>query len=84
MPAHSIKISGCFEMQLHVNRACFHAGLKSQTGMDSLRLSCERTLRGILNFLTYVQLTVMLHNRIHGFLRTELLVWSSFQSKFFI
>ena len=76
MPAHSIKISGRFEMQLHVNRACFHAGLKSQTGMGSRRLSRERTLRDILNFLTYVQLTVML--------RTELLVRSSFQSKFFI
>ena len=84
MPAYSIKISGCFEMQLHVNRACFHAGLKSQTGMGSRRLSRERTLRDILNFLTYVQLTVMLHYRIRGFLRTELLVRSSFQSKFFI
>ena len=84
MPAHSIKISGRFEMQLHVNRACFHAGLKSQTGMGSRRLSRERTLRDILNFLTYVQLTVMLHYRIRGFLRTELLVRSSFQSKFFI
>ena len=29
----------------HVNRTCFHAGLKSQTGMSSFRLSCERTLR---------------------------------------
>ena len=31
-------------MKLHGNRACFHAGLKSQTGMSSFRLSCERTL----------------------------------------
>ena len=31
-------------MKLHVNRTCFHAGLKSQTGVSSFRLSCERTL----------------------------------------
>ena len=31
-------------MKLHVNRTCFHAGLKSQTGMSLFRLSCERTL----------------------------------------
>ena len=30
--------------ELHVNRTCFHAGLKSQTGMSSFRLSCERSL----------------------------------------
>ena len=28
----SIKISGRFEMKLHVNRTCFHASLQSQTG----------------------------------------------------
>ena len=33
------------EMKLHVNRTCFHAGLKSQTGMSSFRLSWERTLK---------------------------------------
>ena len=32
------------EMKLHVNRTCFHAGLKSQTGMSLFRLSCERNL----------------------------------------
>ena len=32
-------------MKLHVNRTCFQAGLKSQTGMSSFCLSCERTLR---------------------------------------
>ena len=32
-------------MKLHVNRTCFHAGLKSQTGMSLFRLSCERALR---------------------------------------
>ena len=32
------------EMKLHVNRTCFHAGLKSQTGTSSFRFSCERTL----------------------------------------
>ena len=31
-------------MKYHVNRTCFHAGLKSHTGMSSFRLSCERTL----------------------------------------
>ena len=32
------------EMKFHVNRTCFHAGLKSQTGMSSFRLSYKRTL----------------------------------------
>ena len=35
------------EMKFHVNRTCFHNGLKSQTGMSSFRLSCERTLNYI-------------------------------------
>ena len=34
-------------------------------------------------FFSYVQLTVMLHYRIHGFLHTELLVRNSFQSEAF-
>ena len=34
-------------------------------------------------FLTYVQLTVMLHYRIQGFLHTKLLVWNSFKSEAF-
>ena len=34
-------------------------------------------------FLTYVQLTVMLHHRIHGFLQTELLVRNSLQREAF-
>ena len=33
-----------FEMKLHVNRICFHTGLKSQTGMTSFRFSSERNL----------------------------------------
>ena len=45
----SIKISGRFEMQPKWNfmwtELIFHAGLEFQTGMSSLRLSCERTLR---------------------------------------
>ena len=32
-------------MKLHVNRTCFHAGLKSQIGTSSFCLSCERTLK---------------------------------------
>ena len=32
-------------MKLHVNRTCFHDGLKSQTGISSFCLSCERTLK---------------------------------------
>ena len=28
-----------------MNRTCFHAGLKSQTGKSSFHLSCERTLK---------------------------------------
>ena len=34
-------------------------------------------------FLTYVQLTVKLYYRIHGFLHTKLLVWNSFKSEAF-
>ena len=36
-------------MKRHVNRTCFHAGMKSQTGMSSFRLSRERTLSFKLN-----------------------------------
>ena len=47
MPAHVHQSFGSFwnaaEMKRHVNRASFHIGLKSQTGMRSFRLSCERT-----------------------------------------
>ena len=42
------------EMKLHVNRTCFHAGLKCQTGMSSFRLSCQRTLKKENNWLTRV------------------------------
>ena len=48
MPTHVHQNVGSLwnpaEMKLHVSRTCFHAGLKSQTGMSSFRLSCERTL----------------------------------------
>ena len=49
-----IKVPGRFEMQmkLHVNRTCFHAGLESQTGMSSFRISCERTVNQNLQFGT--------------------------------
>ena len=33
------------ERKLYVNRTCFHARLKSQTGKSSFHLSCERTLK---------------------------------------
>ena len=33
------------QMKLHVNRTCFDDGLKSQTGISSFCLSCERTLK---------------------------------------
>ena len=33
----STNILGCFEMQLHVNRTCFHTDVKSQNGMSSFR-----------------------------------------------
>ena len=49
MPTHVHENFGSFwntaEMNLHVNRTFLHAGVKSQTGMCSFRLSCERTLR---------------------------------------
>ena len=31
------------KMKLHVNRTCFHAGLKCQTGTSSFYLSCKHT-----------------------------------------
>ena len=43
-----IKILGRFEVQSKWNfiwTTCFHISLKSQTGMNSFRLSCERTVR---------------------------------------
>ena len=52
MPTHFQQNIGSFwnaaEMKLHVNWTCFHAGLKSQTGMISFRLSSERTLTNTL------------------------------------
>ena len=49
MPTHVHQIIGSFwnvaEMKLHVNRTCFHPGLKPQLGMTSFRLSCERNQR---------------------------------------
>ena len=36
--------SNAAEMKRHVNRTCLLTGFKSQTGMSSFRLSCERTL----------------------------------------
>ena len=44
-PSKSWPFWNAGEMKLHVNRTCFHGGLKSQTGLSSFRLSCERTLR---------------------------------------
>ena len=48
MPTHVHQNIGSFwhaaEMKCHVNRTCFYTGLKSQTGMSSVRLSCECTL----------------------------------------
>ena len=49
MSAHVHQNIGSFwkaaEIKLHVNKTCFHAGLKSQTGMSSFRLSCEHALK---------------------------------------
>ena len=49
MPTHVHQNIGSFwnagKMKLHVNRTCFYAGLKSQTGMSLFCLSCEHTLR---------------------------------------
>ena len=48
MPTHVHQDIGSFwnaaEMKRHVNRTCFYAGLRSQTGLSSFRLSWERTL----------------------------------------
>ena len=48
MPAHVHQNIRSFwnaaEMKFHVNRTCFHACLKFQTGISWFCLSCERTL----------------------------------------
>ena len=54
--------------------------------MTGKKLSCQISsfsLKTHQLFLTYVQVTVMLHYRIYGFLHTELLVRNSFQSEAF-
>ena len=51
MPTHVHQSVGLFwnaaEMKCHMNRTCFHVGLKSQTGM-SLFCLCERIVRFVL------------------------------------
>ena len=51
-PTHVYQNIGSFwnaaEMEIHVNRTCFHAGLKSQTSMSSFHLSCELNLNNKL------------------------------------
>ena len=48
MPSHVHQNIGLFgnaaEMKCHVRRTCFRVGLKSQTGVSSFHVSCERTL----------------------------------------
>ena len=48
MPTHVHQNIGPFrnvaDMKRHVNRICFYAALKSQSGLTSFRLSCGRTL----------------------------------------
>ena len=46
-------------MKLHVNGIFFHVGLKSQTGMSSFRLSCERTLSNERAHYVYDKLSKM-------------------------
>ena len=48
----------------------------------SNQISCFR-LETHYSFLAYVQLTFVLHYRIHGSLLTELTVWKAFQSSVF-
>ena len=58
MPTYVHQNIGVFwnaaEMKRHVNRACYHACLKSQTGMSSFRLSCERNHNLNLSFLKHL------------------------------
>ena len=55
MTTHAHQNIGSFwnaaEIKLHVNRICFHARLKSQTGMSSFRLLCKHTLKRMHKFL---------------------------------
>ena len=48
MPTHVHQNIGLLwsaaKMKLYVKRTYFHTGLKSQTGMSSFRLLCERTI----------------------------------------
>ena len=45
--------SNAAEMKRHVNRTCLLTGFKSQTGMSSFRLSCERTLSFVTMSISY-------------------------------
>ena len=38
-------------MKLHVNRTCFHAGMKSQTGMSSFTLSFKLNITPLITSL---------------------------------
>ena len=42
------------EMKLHVNRTCFHTGLKSQTSMSSFCLLCEYIRAHKIKLHTYI------------------------------
>ena len=67
MPTHVHQNIGSFwnaaEIKLHVNRTCFHASLKSQNGMSSFRLSCERTQSVTVLFRKFVCFCKKRHHR---------------------
>ena len=67
MPTHVHQNIGSFwnavGMKRHINRVCFHAGLKSSTGRSSFRLSYERTLSywyDTLQLITYISVDLLI------------------------
>ena len=79
MPTHVHQNIGFFwnaaKMKLHVNRTCFHASLKSQTGLSSFRLPCERTLSFTLLEVMWTLTMKLPHSEVKFY--PEVKCWSS-------
>ena len=79
MPTHVHQNIGFFwnaaKMKLHVDRTCFHASLKSQTGLSSFRLPCERTLSFTLLEVMWTLIMKLPHTEVKFY--PEVKCWSS-------
>ena len=82
MPTHVHQNIGFFwnaaKMKLHVDRTCFHASLKSQTGLSSFRLPCERTLSFTLLEVMWTLIMKLPHTEVKFY--PEVKCWSSCSS----